>query len=420
MLHRSKVTAGILAAAVLASVAGCSSSSSDPGQSDSASSGSSGESVTITFQHQFNDAQNAAIETLVAQFESEHPDIKVSMLRDNDSSYYDKLVTQITGGAGPDIARVEPVKAPQYIAAGWTLPLGDVITDTSDYIPSTLEPVTLDGELYGVPLDVEALALFYRTDMLDAAGYDKAPATWDELTEVATKITGDGNYGVGLFGGWGAFEFYPWIWQAGGTILNEDGTEAVFNSPEAVSALQYWVDLQETVMPAGMANAGEDDLKGPFISGNLAMMTSGPWMIPSLEESGIDGKWAIAPLPSDKESASVLGGMDLVVLANSKHPEQAKTFVAWLSEDAHLKEYYAAIGGLPAKTTLYEDPVFADDPNVVAFQEVLEQARPRPTVAAAGDIDTILGEALQAGLAGTATPQEAMDAGVAKANEALK
>ncbi|MGC4153351.1 MAG: sugar ABC transporter substrate-binding protein [Propionicimonas sp.] len=419
MLHRSKATAGVLAATLFASLVGCTASPT-PAPSGSGAPGGSGEPVTITFQHQFNDAQNAAIEALVASFETEHPEIKVELLRDNDSSYYDKLVTQITGGAGPDIARIEPVRSPQYIAAGWALPVDDVITDVDNYIPSALEPVLLDGKLYGIPLDVEGLALIYRTDLLASVGYDKAPATWDELADAATKLTKDGNYGVGLFGGWGAFEFYPWLWQAGAEMLNADGTEATFNSPEAVAALQYWVELQKTVMPPGMATATEDDLKGPFVSGSLAMLTSGPWIIPSMTEAGIDGKWAIAPLPTGKQAATVLGGMDLLVLKNSKHPEQAKAFLSWLMQDDNVKQYYTAIGGLPVKSTLYTDPAFAEDPNVVAFKEVLEQAKSRPTVAASGDIDAALGEAVQAALAGTATPQEALDAAVAKANEALQ
>jgi multiple sugar transport system substrate-binding protein len=222
-----------------------------------------------------------------------------------------------------------------------------------------------------------------------------------------------------LFGGWGAFEFYPWLWQAGAEVLNEDGTEAVFNSPEAVEALQLWVDLQASAMPAGMATATEDDVKGPFISGTLAMFTSGPWVISSLAEAGIDGKWALAPLPAGAESATVLGGMDLLVLKNSEHPEEAKQFLSWLMSDENIRDYYLAVGGVPAKTTLFDDPAFADDPYLPAFQDILADARSRPTVAAAGDVDTALGTAVQAALAGTATPQEALDAAVAEANEAL-
>lgn len=405
---RHKVLA-IAAASVLAvGLAGCSTGDA----------GADGD-VTIKFQEQFTDAQSEAMKALVARFEEETPGIKVQLLRDNDSGFYDKLVTQITGGAGPDMVRVDPAKAPQYIASGWTLPLDDVI-DASEYFPAALEAVTkADGTLHGVPLDVDALALFYRTDLLEAAGLDAAPTTWDEFQAAAEAMTVDGNYGAGLFAGWGAFEFYPWLWQAGAEVLNDDQTEAVFNSPEAVSALQFWVDLQKSAMPAGMATADEDAVKGPFIAGKLGMLTSGPWMIPSLKNADIDGTWAVAPLPAGKESATVLGGLDLLVLKNSKHPDETKQFLAWLMEDQNIGEYYSAIGGIPAKTSLFEDPKFADDPYVAQFKLVLEQARSRPAIANSIEVDDALTEALQAALAGTATPQEALDKAVQKANKAL-
>jgi multiple sugar transport system substrate-binding protein len=394
---------------VIAAFAGCASSGGD-----------SNEKVTITFQEQFSDAETAQFTTQLKDFEKAHPNITVKLIRDNDSSYYDKLTTQIAGGKGPDIARVEPPRASQFIASGWALPLGDSAGKKDDYFAASLDSVTKDGKLYGVPVDVSALALFYRTDLFAAAGIEQPPATWDEFTADANKLTAGDVHGVGLFGGWGGFEFYPWLWQSGADVLNADQTKAVFNSPDGVRALQLWVDLQKSAMPAGMATATEDDLKGPFVSGTLAMMTSGPWMIPSLKTSGIDGKWAVAPLPKDKEAATVLGGLDLLVLKNTKHADAAKTFVSWLMQDSVQKEWASALGYLPVKTALYDDPTFKDDPSITAFSKVLEQARSRPTVPQAGDIDTALGNAVQAALSGTKSAQAALDEAADASNKALK
>jgi len=405
------IAALVVAPLATAAIAGCAATGDDGGD---------GEKVTITFQEQFNDAESAQFEKQLKDFEKEHPEITVKLIRDNDSSYYDKLTTQITGGKGPDVVRVEPPRASQFIAAGWALPLGDAAGSASDYFASSLESVTQDGELYGVPVDVSALALFYRTDLFEAAGIDGPPATWDEFTADAEKLTSGDVHGVGLFGGWGGFEFYPWLWQSGAEVMNADQTEAVFNTPDAVRALQLWVDLQKSAMPAGMATATEDDLKGPFVSGTLAMMTSGPWMIPSLADAGIDGKWAVAPLPADKEAATVLGGLDLLILKNTEHADAAKTFVSWLMQDSVQKEWASTLGYLPVKSALYDDPTFKDDPSISAFAEVLGQAKSRPTIAQAGDIDTALGTAVQAALSGTKSAQDALDEAVEASNKALK
>lgn len=404
----TKIAAMIVAPVLLLGVASC------------AASAGADKKVTITFQEQFSDAESAQFTKQLAGFEKAHPNITVKLIRDNDASYYDKLTTQITAGKGPDLARVEPPRASQFIAAGWALPLGDSAGSAKDYFPASLDAVTKGGKLYGVPVDLSALALFYRTDTFKAAGIAKPPATWAEFQADAKKLTTGTNHGVGLFGGWGAFEFYPWLWQSGAEVMNKDQTKATFNSADAVNALQLWVDLQKESMPAGMATATEDDLKGPFVSGSLAMMTSGPWMIPSLKTAGIDGKWAVAPLPTDRHSATVLGGLDLVVLKNTKNADAAKTFVKWLMQDSVQKAWASTLGYIPVKTSLYSDPTFKNDPYVSAFADVLKQARSRPTIAQAGDVDTALGNAVQAALSGTKSAKDALDAGVDAANKALK
>ena len=413
-----KATAAIATMASIALLAAACSSGGGGTTPTGGSTGGAGTSAapapaTITFQEQFSDAESAEMEKLLPEFNAAHPEITVKLVRDNDTSYYDKLVTQIAGGGGPDIARVEPPKAAQYVASGWTVPLGDAVKQ-DEYFASTLDGLSKDGQLYGVPQDVSTLALFYRTDLIPTP-----PATWDELKSDVASVTKDGTYGIGLFGGWGAYEFYPWLWQAGAQVLSDDGKTAVFNSPEAVDALQLWVDLQKNGMPDGMATATEDDVKARFVSGNLAMFTSGAWAIQSLKDAGIDGKWAVAPLPKDKQAASVLGGMDLVVLQNSKNQEAAKTFISWLMQDSVQKEWDTDLSYIPVKSSLYDDPAFKGDPNVSQFAQILQESKSRPTVAAAGDVDTALGNAVQAALSGTASPKDALDAAVAQANEAL-
>jgi len=384
------------------------------------------EPVTIKIVHQFGDAESDKFGEIVAEFEAENPTIKVEQERNNEQNYYDKLVTTILGGSAPDIARVEPPKAAQYIAAGYAAKLDDFVAAKvqADFFEGTLEPLTKDGSLYGVPQDVAVLSLFYRTDLFQAAGIGGPPATWDELVTAAKALTKDDTYGIGLFGGWGAFEFYPWFWQAGGEMLKEEGGKLApaFNSPEGVAALQFWVDLVKTykVMPEGTATQGEDEVKGPFIAGRIAMFTSGSWSISSLKEvKEIDGKWAVAPLPKGKQEASVLGGMDVIILEQSKHKAEAAKFLEfWMRDDIQL-DWAKSLGFLPVRKSLYGDPFFKSDPFIQAFSQQLEVARSRPTIAQAGEIDDLFGKAVQAALSGATTPQEALDDAAAKATEVL-
>jgi multiple sugar transport system substrate-binding protein len=382
------------------------------------------DSVTITFQEQFNDAESTEIAKLVNQFEAANPNINVQLVRDNDSSYYDKLATQIIGGGGPDIARVEPPKAVQYITAQWAAPLNQWFPKKfrSQFFPSTIGPLIRGGSLYGIPQDVATLVLFYRTDLFKAAGIGHAPTTWGELAADARKLSGNGRYGIGLFGGWGAFEFYPWLWEAGAQVLKPSGGKmaAAFNSPAGVSALQFWTNLEtQKLMPPGAATLTEDDVKGPFIAGKLAMFTSGPWSVQSLKTAGINGKWSVAPLPKDKTKASVLGGLDVIVLKNSKHQAEAAKFLAWLYQDKVQAAWDRALSYIPVKKTLYATPAFKRDPLSKQFFASLQISRSRPVVPQAAQVDDALGKAVQAALSGAQSPQAALDAAAQTANEAL-
>jgi ABC-type glycerol-3-phosphate transport system substrate-binding protein len=415
-----RAAATVTAAVTLAACGGAPSDSPAAPANDTSPCGGVTSPVTISYMEQYTDAESAEFDKLLSGFAAQCPDIHVQTIRDNDSSFYDKLTTQIIGGKAPDLVRADPPHAAQYLAAGWAAPLGTSAGNPDDYFKASLEAVTKDGQLYGVPIDVSALALLYRTDLFQAAGIAAPPKTWAEFIDDAKRLTHGDQFGVGLFGGWGAFEFYPWLWQAGGEVLSGDQKHAAFNSTQGAQALQLWVDLAQTekVMPPGMATATEDDLKGPFVSGKLAMLTSGPWMLPSLNKSGIDGKWAVAPLPQDAQATTVLGGEDLLALSGGKHLDATRAFIRWLMTDDVQKQWASALGYVPVKQSLYRDPAFAD-PAIAGFQQILQQARSRPTVAAAAKVDTALGDAVQAALSGTKSAQQALNDAAATADRAL-
>lgn len=398
-------------------LAGCT-----PGTTSESGGDSSGD-TTVVFQNQFSDDEAAEMAKLVEQYEAENPGVTIQLVRDNDSSYYDKLVTQITAGRGPDIVRLEPPKVSQYLNNGWLAELDDVVTPETvgDYFANTIEAASKDGSIYAVPQDVSTLALYYRKDLFEDAGISAPPTTWEELKENAEDLTDGRIYGIGLFAGWGAYEFYPWLWQSGAEVLNADGTEAVFNSADGVRALQLWTDLQQTAMPQGMATATEDDVRGPFENGTLAMFTSGPYMVSTLRADGLsDDEWGVAPLPADQTEASVLGGMDLAVLTNSEVQDAAKDFLTWLMTDEVQTGWAQALGYIPVKESMYSLPAFADDETVKIFKDIVAMSKSRPTIEWAADVDTALGEAVQAALSGSATPQEALDAAVNTSNAAIK
>jgi ABC-type glycerol-3-phosphate transport system substrate-binding protein len=262
--------------------------------------------------------------------------------------------------------------------------------------------------------------------MFEEAGITAPPATWDDLVAAAQKLTKAPDvYGIGLFGGWGAFEFYPWFWQAGAEMFEEKDGKLVpaFNSEAGVEALQFWVDLiyKYKVMPEGSSTYTEDDVKGGFFAKSIAMFTSGPWTIASLKENpDIEGKWAMALLPKGKKEASVLGGMHFVVMEQSEHKEEAMKFLNYFMQDEIQVDWAKSLNLLPIKKSSYQDPFFKDDPLMQIFSKQLEVAKSRPTIPEIGEIDDLFGKAIQAAMAGVQTPKEALDEAAQKATEILE
>src|SRR5690606_13083568 len=123
--------------------------------------------------------------------------------------------------------------------------------------------------------------LYYRTDLLEEAGYTEPPQTWDELVEVAKALTkdvdGDGNIdqwgfvSLGLPGQvFNTYTFFDFLFQNGGQLFNEEG-EPAFNSPEGVEALQFMVDLKNVhqVMPPDVVTYDNNEVHEGFLAGTF-------------------------------------------------------------------------------------------------------------------------------------------------------
>ncbi len=384
--------------------------------------------VTIKLLHQLDDPQTAKFEEIVANFEAENPNIKLELERNNEANYYEKLVTTIIGEDAPDIARIEYPKAAQYIAAGYIANLDSYISaDFFDgFFESTFLPVLKDGSHYGIPQSIDALVLFYRTDMFEEAGIASPPATWDELITVAQQLTKKPDvYGIGLFGGWGPFEFYPWFFQAGAEMFEEQDGKLIpaFNSDAGVEALQLWVDLihKYEVMPEGSSTYTEDDVKGGFLAKSIAMFTSGPWTITSMKaNTDMDGKWAIAPLPEGKEKATVLGGLDFLVMEQSQYKEEAVKFLTYFYQDDIQLDWAKSFNLIPIKKSSYQDSFFSEDPIMQVFSEQLEVTKPIPTIPEMAEISDLFGKAIQSAMIGEKSPEEALNEAAQMAEDILE
>ena len=198
-----------------------------------------------------------------------------------------------------------------------------------------LDTREVDGKVYGLPMEIEPLAMYYDVKAFESAGLSEGdiPTTWDQLLDVSDKLTTDKRFGV-LFetipGYYQNFTWYPFMWMAGGNAI-ENG-KSVFDSPGTISALKLWQDtIKSGVAPRKPQGDGAGNASANLASGYCAMQQTGIWSVSDLALNNKEFEYGVfkLPVPSGGSYTTDLGGWAFVANAKGGNPEAAAEFVTW-------------------------------------------------------------------------------------------
>jgi multiple sugar transport system substrate-binding protein len=283
--------------------------------------------------------QDKWFEDVVKGWNDSH-EVKVELVYVPNNAYMDgtKLPTAFASGSGPDLFIISPGDFLRYYNGGVLLDLTPFMEQASrdDFFPSVIANRMVDGKIYGLPYEVEPMAMYYSVDAFKEIGLtdNDVPKTWDELLSVAKKLTNAKRYGV-LFetspGYYQNFTWYPFLWEAGGDFQTKEGKSA-FNSPATVQALKFWQDsINMGVAPRKPLGGGAWDSVPNIGSGYCAMQNVGIWAIAQLREGAPDFKYGIfkLPTPPGGKYITIGGGWAFVANARGWNPKAAGEFCAW-------------------------------------------------------------------------------------------
>ncbi|AIQ24458.1 ABC transporter substrate-binding protein [Paenibacillus sp. FSL H7-0737] len=377
-----------LALVMTASLAtGCGGSNGSTGkESGTASKSGSGDGkkTELTFWGDWGGEGQKQFETMVDAFNKSQDKIHVKYVLQQDM--ITKFLTSATNGGTPDVLFWDRWRTSLYAPKNVLHPVDEYLTrdgiSKDDFYSESLRELSYDDKLYGLPLTVDARALFYNKKLLVVAGL-QPPTTWDELETAATKLTKwNGNKleiaGFSM-GDLGLFNMY--LQQAGGTMLTEDG-KTNFNNDKGKQVLEFWDRLmnKDKVYKVGF-ELGLGEGQDAFVTGKVAMLYSGPWMLSTYNKYGKDLDYGIVPPPAgpNGDKGSVMGGFGLVIPEGSKHKEEAWEFIKWWTANKDNALLWAKTSlNLPGYKPSMEDPFFKDDPKWQPFLETLEFAKVRP------------------------------------------
>lgn len=183
-----------------------------------------------------------------------------------------------------DVLTVDGPLIPQWASLGYLMPLDEYMEEEelNDFYDAALNSVKWDGKLYCMPYLVHGPVLYYRTDLLEAAGYDHAPATVEEYFEMSKAMTDEasGVYGTIIEGKQEAepvSQLMDKLFQFGGELISsEDPTKIAFNSQETVDTFEYIMKFyDEGAVPQESSGYNNGDVQNMFLQGSLHLPATG-------------------------------------------------------------------------------------------------------------------------------------------------
>jgi multiple sugar transport system substrate-binding protein len=362
--NRRIVLVALAAASTGALLAGCAGGGGAPTTED-------GKTRVIFWQQQFEDYQQEWFKKQVQEFNAQSDDIEVQYLVVPADTWDQKLKAAQAAGKAPDVkttnyGNIKPMQANGQLADLTELMDEDAFADIADNVKPF---VTVDEGVYAYPLLVEpSTVLFYRTDLLEAAGIDAPPTTWDELIDDARTLTKDGVYGMNIAQtapdlGWSSWGLQYNV--ADGLPLRGDWSSADATDPAYEDLLALYQTLYQDKLMPQEPTYGYADCSF-FGEGKVAMSACGSWALGQIsgnpDWAGVWENTNVAPFPSHNGDptlpTSTLGGWTLTVDAKSKVQDAAGEFVEWLLADDtdRLVDFFTATGfsKYPARVSVTE------------------------------------------------------------------
>ena len=348
------------------------------------------EKLTIWIQKTFSDDFNNAYAALFEEFgeqngiEVDAQVIDAAALRDT------KLPAALESGDMPNISYMEPASLVAYAKQGIIVSAEDALAELAangtEFYDSLLDATKVDGVSYAVPFSAQSWMLWYRTDMLEAAGFDGPPETWEEMLEmaIATTDASQGIYGAGFAAGAGASDFNNMaqsiLWSYGGSVMR-DG-EINLDSPESQEALKLLLSFFQEGAVAPDMIAGDDMANNTaMLSGSACFIVNIPTIAGALQSDAPD-IWAVtgcSPLPAGPEGSFPLAAVNMMSILDNGESENywAAKALAYAVDETRLGtvlELVAPAYGMAYADTL-DNAEYMSDPVVAALMTAISTGK---------------------------------------------
>ncbi len=366
-------------------------------------------SVLVVSQPSMQDCAAAVAEKFTAETGA-----KVEISGQGYANLHDSILAALVGGTGAyDVVALAYQWIGEFADPGFLTNLDPSLTpaDTEGMIERAKELYgKWNGEQVALPYNGEAMIMFYRTDLLEAAGVTP-PTTWEEWNAANAKLTSGGTYGTAIMG---LREQALTMWSnrywglGGGNFDPGPDGKITIDKAIAIAALEQLNKDVTEFSPPGALSFGLPEASAQFMAGKVAMVEMwptflGPMTLDASANSAIAGKVAAAPVPGGKPHS---GGWGLAVPASSTKQEAAIAFAKMASSAATDESCFASTGKGPVYTATYGK---GSEYWLPQLADAVGSAYPRSRAATAGTVNDMFDEVVARYLAGELTAAAAAD-----------
>ncbi|NIM51715.1 MAG: extracellular solute-binding protein [Gemmatimonadales bacterium] len=307
--------------------------------------------TTLRVMNWATDLELTTEQRIADRFAARNPHVRV-IVESITTNYGEKLVTAIASGVPPDVFLLDVPDIPAFVERGLVLDLTPYVErvsyDTAGTFPEVLAVFLRGNQLYAFPKGFTPLVVYYNQRLFTELGVPLPPDTgWtqQEFLETARAVTrdtdGDGRtdiYAVNFPRQ--LYEWMPWVWSAGGDILNPEGTRTLgfLDSEATVQAFEFLTSLvtqHRVAPPIQFLRMGDPMRVGRFYIGKQAMLISGHWHMPRVlsyaERGQLEIGVAAIPHRAGVDPQTVIYTSGWAVPANVRHKRLAVELAAFLA-----------------------------------------------------------------------------------------
>lgn len=367
-MRKSRIlTVGAIGVAAAIALTACSSGGSSKSGTDSGSSklalSTDGKGKTLTVWSMNGDLPDDILKAINTEFTTQ-TGAKVKVETQQWDGIVTKVTTALSGSSVPDLIDVGNTQITGYAATGGLLDVTSVkdeLAQGQTWLGGLVDPATVDGKLYGIPVLAGARTVIYNKTIWAAAGITTEPTTYAEFTADLDKIKAantDPDFSAFYLPGQYWYDGLQWVWDAGGKIVSgkEGAWKGELSSADSVKGLNDFKTFQNTYSSKASQtlNTDKPDQDQLFADGKAATIQGNGW------ETGVilgDNKQLTAdnlgtfafPGISGKTQPVDLGGSDWAIPAKSKNQGLALTW-AKIASSSDIQALVARAGIIPIST----------------------------------------------------------------------